>query len=140
MIYVPNPNEAVCRAHGYILPHPWTVVNKNLKETFKGSGGSGSPAGIKLQFAFDLISSTFAHFDITQGNVPDQKYTHTIPTWLKKGDLILFDLGYFCISVLSKIAQAKAFFVSRYLHGTSIYIKVENNLKKNQLDLNAQKK
>ena len=108
-------------------------LHKRLKNLFPGCGGSGSPAGIKLQCMFDLLTSTFINFDITEGNVPDQKYTRSLSSWLEKGDLVLPDLGYFCLSVLEEIIALSAFFVSRYLHGTALYIKVGEEFKK--LDL-----
>jgi len=105
-------------------------LHRKLKKAFKGSGGSGSPAGIKLQFVFDLLSSAITHFDITQGNVPDQKYTNNIPGWLKKDDLILFDLGYFRLTVLNKITSIGAFFVARLLHGTALFVRHNGELKR----------
>lgn len=73
------------------------------------------------------------NFDITQGNVPDQKYTNNIPGWLKKNDLILFDLGYFRLTVLNQIASVGGFFVSRFLHGTTLFIKHNDSFER--LDL-----
>ena len=108
-------------------------LHKKLKDLFPGCGGSGSPAGVKLQCMFDLLTSTFILFDITIGKIPDQKYTRNIPSWLKKGDLVLPDLGYFCLSVMKEIIAIGAFFVSRYLHGTILYIKVNGEFQK--LDL-----
>lgn len=46
---------------------------------------------------------------------------------LKKRDLILFDLGYFSLCVLSQIIEKGAFFLSRYLQGTTLYIKHSSN-------------
>lgn len=79
------------------------------------------------------MATTFAGFDMTPGNEPDQKYTNNIPHWLRKGDLILFDLGYFRLSVLLEIAQKGAFFLSRYLHGTGLSLKHGDSWKR--LDL-----
>lgn len=36
-------------------------------------------------------------------------------------DLVLRDLGYFSLNVLSKIVNKGAFFISRYRYGTTIY-------------------
>ncbi len=98
-------------------------LNPKLQEQFRGTGGSGILAGIKLQFAFDFVSSTFAHFELTNGTTPDQRYANNIPSWLRKRDLILFDLGYFNLDVLNEIAALGTYFVCRYFNPTTIFIK-----------------
>lgn len=108
-------------------------VKPELESEFKGCGGDGSAAGIKVQFFFNLLTSAFSCFDIKQGSESDQGYADNIPKYLKRGDLALFDLGYFKLLVLQKLITLGAFFVSRYLHGTDVFIKSGDEFKK--LDL-----
>ena len=54
-------------------------------------------------------------------NTPDSKYTRQIPEKIKKNDLLLTDLGYFCLKTFQLIIQKGAFFVSRYKTGTSLW-------------------
>lgn len=109
-------------------------LNKKLKKVYKGSGGSASPAGCKIQCGFDIKSSTFALLDITQGNEPDQKYVKNVPDVIQKGDLFLADLGYFCLRTLKRIAESYAYYLLRYLSSTNLYIKDKHNSVK-KLDL-----
>ena len=44
---------------------------------------------------WEYKSSTFAHFALGPGNLPDSKYVDTVVSVAGKGALGLFDLGYF---------------------------------------------
>ena len=46
-------------------------------------------------------------------NTPDSKYTRQIPEKIKKNDLLLTDLGYFCLKTFQLISQKGAFYISR---------------------------
>ena len=97
-------------------------LHKKLEDRFGGCGGDASPAGIKVQVFLDALSSVLTEFEVTSGDVPDQKYAPNISEIFKKDDLALFDLGYFKLSVLSDLIKQGTSFVSRYLHGTTVLI------------------
>lgn len=91
----------------------WQLSPK-LTETFKGHGGMGSAAGCKLQYCYEVKSSSILHSELTEATVPDQRYgKENICSLVKKGDLFLFDLGYFSFDLLFKILSQGAYFVSR---------------------------
>jgi len=91
----------------------WQLSPK-LKKAFKGHGGMGSVAGCKLQYCYEVKSSSILHSELTEATVPDQRYgRQNISSLVRKGDLFLFDLGYFSFDLLFKILSQGAYFVSR---------------------------
>src|SRR5712692_8406466 len=91
-----------------------------LQKTFPGAGGSAAKAGAKIQAVWDYKSSLFAHFALTPWNIPDQRYVDTVVALVQKGILFLFDLGYFKIQALGRLATAGAYFLSRLNHQTTL--------------------
>src|SRR5713101_1533163 len=92
-----------------------------LQKTFPGAGGSAAKAGAKIQAVWDYKSSLFAHFALTPWNIPDQRYVDTVVALAQKGILFLFDLGYFKIQALGRLATAGAYFCCRLNHQTNMY-------------------
>jgi hypothetical protein len=105
-LFTPFPQVYIADSTGFTLP-------ASLREAFPGTGGSAAPAGAKLQLVWDYKSSTFAHFALGPGNLPDSKYVDTVVSVAGKGALVLFDLGYFKLAAFAAIAAAQAYFLSR---------------------------
>jgi hypothetical protein len=99
---------------GFALPD-------SLQELFPGAGGSGAPAGAKLQLVWEYTRSTFAHFALIPWNIPDNKYIDTVVGLAQRGVLFLFDLGYFKTAALAQIAAARASFLTRLNHQATLY-------------------
>ena len=59
--------------------------------------------------------------EIMPGNTPDSKYTRQIPEKIKKIEILLTEVGYYCLKTLQSIIQKGAFFISRYKTGTSLW-------------------
>jgi hypothetical protein len=97
----------------------WDVQEK-LRAIMPGSGGAASAANCKLQTVYDYKHGEFQFLDLTAGTVPDNRYTDRISGLLDKGDLVLFDLGYFKLATLAAIAAKGAFFLSRLLPRTTV--------------------
>jgi Transposase DDE domain len=105
-LFAPFARVHIADRTGFALPD-------SLKDTFPGAGGSAAAAGAKMQLVGDYQHSLFTHFALTPWNIPDQKYIDTVVALAKKHELFLFDLGYFTIKALAKIAAAQAYFVCR---------------------------
>ena len=89
-------------------------VSEELKESYRGCGGSGSAAGCKLQYCYDVKSSSIVHCELTSGTVPDQRYgNENITAEVQRGDLFFFDLGFVTLLTLGGIAQKGAYFLAR---------------------------
>jgi hypothetical protein len=103
-------------------------VPSNLKEHYKGSGGSGSTseAGISIQFEFDLKTGKFLDLTITEAVRNDQQDAKETTENICEKDLVIRDLGYFSIPVLQEIEENKAFFLSRLPSNVLVYEKNEN--------------
>jgi hypothetical protein len=111
----------------------------NLPEEYKdylpGSGGSGSKAGACLQFEFDLKSGHVTDLDLTSSNRPDVKDALELLDNVKKGDLIIRDLGYYAFKSFINIIKKEAFFISRLGAKTNVFEMSCGNYKK--LDFKA---
>ena len=90
-------------------------VPSNLALHYKGSGGGGdtSDAGICIQYEFDLKTGKFLDLNVTEAVRNDQQDANDTAEDFCKNDLVIRDLGYFSTSVLQKIVEKEAFFLSR---------------------------
>jgi hypothetical protein len=108
---------------------------EEYKDYFPGSGGSGSSAGACIQFEYDLKSGNVAVMDITASNRPDVKDALELLDNVKKGDLIIRDLGYYAFKSFINIIKKEAFFISRLGAKTNVFEMSCGNYKK--LDFKA---
>ena len=76
---------------------------------------------LKIQVVCDLLRSSVGHVSLSGFTRNDQRAAPDILSQLQAGDLVIRDLGYFAWSVFQKIAQLKAFFLSRYRHGVTLF-------------------
>lgn len=95
-------------------------ISPELKNVLPGCGGGASDANCKVQACYEYISGELMFFEITAGNNPDNAYSHQLPSQIQQGDLILFDLGYFCMKTLNNINKIGAYFLCRFLVGTAL--------------------
>ncbi len=96
-------------------------IDPRLSDVLPGSGGSASSANCKTQTFYEYKSGELSFFELTPGTNPDNKYTKQIPAKIKPKDLLLADLGYFCLNTFNEIIQKMAFFISRLRIGTCIW-------------------
>jgi hypothetical protein len=91
------------------------IVPSNLVPHYRGSGGSGdtSNAGISIQYEFDLKTGKFLNLNVTEAVRNDQQDAKETVQDVCENDLVIRDLGYYSASVLKKINEKKAFFLSR---------------------------
>lgn len=109
----PFPRVYIADSTGFGLP-------ASLKAQFPGAGGSGSPAGGKIQLVWEYLSQTFAHVALLPWNVPDNKYGDTVVALARPHSLFLFDLGYFKLAAFAQIVAAQAYFPSRLTHQATL--------------------
>jgi len=105
----------------YLVDSTGFGLPENLKDLFPGAGGSAAKAGAKIQAVWDYKRSVFAHFVLTPWNIPDNKYVDQVVALAHKGIVFIFDLGYFKIKALARIAAAGAYFLCRLNHPTHIF-------------------
>ncbi len=112
----------------YLQDSTQMELHEHLAEDFKGSGGSASKAAMKIDLIYELKQSIVEKLTISKATIPDQKRAKTILDIVRKGDLIIRDLGYFDLDVFRKIGEKGAFYLSRYKHGTKIYLSLEEEI------------
>lgn len=108
--------SGILSSFGRVIVADSTTVKlaDKFKALFPGSGNKFSTtASMKIQCAVDLLAGTFVHFSMTPFTRNDQAASVDVLGYLRAGDLIIRDLGYFSIAVLRSIADAQAFFLSR---------------------------
>jgi hypothetical protein len=93
-------------------------LNKVLKDIFPPVRNQG--AAVKLQALMDVVSNQVLSLDVCPSKEPDQGYKEHI-MHVKAGDLLIADLGYFCVDSFNEIQIKEGFFLSRYFKQTNLY-------------------
>lgn len=108
-----------------ILVQDSTCVKLTEKLAPVYPGGSNqhglTPGVLRIQAVFDLLSQSWVRFDLSSYRRCDQKASADMLSIVKKGDLVIRDLGYFVLDVLEGIRARGASFVSRFHPPTKIY-------------------
>jgi hypothetical protein len=116
-----NINLLSIFSHIYIQDSSVEELNKSLKHLYPGTGGSGNTSAVKLDVSIDLKESESIQMKLKSGKESDNgEKLAVIPK-----ALYLRDLGYFDLQYLAKLAQEKAFYVSRIRCTTHLYTKCE---------------
>jgi hypothetical protein len=124
-LLAPVEKQGWLAAFPRVLLHDSTVepLPAALADAFPGpaNGRHRRYASLKLQFVCDLLQGQVLHLSLSGFTRNDQSASSDILPLLQNGDLIIRDLGYFVLKVLEQIAQAGAFFLSRYRHGVLLF-------------------
>lgn len=96
---------------------------KGLSEHFPGAKNQlkKKSATCRIQFCFDLKSNGFENITLTSFVKNDLTFAKNILSRIKPNALIIRDLGYLVIDVFREIAEANAFFISRFKTGMAVY-------------------
>lgn len=94
-----------------------------LLSWFPGNTSKGKrKSQLKIQVVYDLIANSFVSFEITPYTVNDQAKSSDILKVVKKGDLVIRDLGYFKIENFEQMNKTdNVSFVSRIKYGVKIF-------------------
>ena len=95
------------------------------KDNFKGMGRNIS--GLKLNLLYNIFNQSFENISILASNKNDQSLASNNLNILSKNNLLIRDLGYFKLKAFRQINKQEAFFLSRFLHGTKIRIKLDDS-------------
>jgi hypothetical protein len=106
---------------GRVLLHDSTVQSlpRHLAADFPGSASqrTSTTAALKIQWVCDLLSGAVVQLSLSSFRRNDQAACADILSVVQKGDLILRDLGFFCLGVLARLESCGAFFLSRLRYG-----------------------
>ena len=114
--YLLESYQRVC-----LLDSTSIALPDNLSAVWRGSGGNGPEAAMKLQLMLDYKSGEYMNVAATDGVTPDQRYVMTALEMLGAGDLVIFDLGYFSQKALFAISSKSGYFLCRLHHNVGLY-------------------
>lgn len=98
------------------------LLPQNLAEEFPGNVSRGQQKAVaRLQCVINIKSMQWLQLSLKAFTNNDQSASCEVLGLLKKGDLLIRDLGYFVLKALAGIIEKKAFFISRLRYGLIIY-------------------
>jgi hypothetical protein len=92
----------------------------SMAPLFPGSGGNASTASLKIHLVFDYLHGHLERVEFSSGCAPDQGYRGH---WeiIRKGALLLMDLGYFALDTFKRISDLGGYFLSRFQTQTALF-------------------
>lgn len=113
-----KPVEKICSKFGIkrILTEDSTYQRMNPKNAgnFPAHGNKkGATAGFKIDLIYDLITGSPIYQGLFSGTEQDKKIGKIMLKFVKKGDLVLRDMGYFAHAMFTEIERLRAFWLSR---------------------------
>lgn len=125
-------------ASGQVLP------KSNAREFPAHGNHCGPTAGVKIDLAYDLLSDTIISHSLHQATTQDKVIGKDLIDELRKGDLVLRDMGYFSLGEFTIIEACAAWWLTRLPLTTGVLLengrKLEKHLrsaKGNTVDLPA---
>jgi hypothetical protein len=100
-------------------------IHEQLADAFKGSGGNASAACVKVDYSYDVKNEKAEHIAIRQGADSDQGFAEDLAVRVQKGDLVIRDLGYFCLNFFAYLASVGAYFLSRLSFNVNVYLTID---------------
>lgn len=94
-----------------------------LKDKYPGCGGAASKASVKIQFEYNLKTHEVSELAPSAYTNQDIKNSKDTLCNIQKNDLIIRDLGYVSIDILSAIEQRQAWYISRLQANYIVYDK-----------------
>lgn len=95
---------------------------QNLTKDFPGNVSRGEQKAVaRLQCIINIKNMQWINLSLKAFSNNDQSASSEVLPLLKKGDLLIRDLGYFVLKALAGIIEKKAFFISRLRYGITLY-------------------
>lgn len=95
---------------------------EKAKGKYPGGGNQHKKIAMaRIQLAYDILRGTPVRYQITPYTENDQSASEKILPFLRKDDLLIWDLGYFSLKVFRSIIGLGAFFISRLKYNVCIF-------------------
>jgi hypothetical protein len=95
---------------------------KALSFFFAGNTSRGEKKAVaRIQSIYNIKHMQFWHFSLCSFTDNDQSAAGLILGYLRQGDLVIRDMGYFVLDNFRKIMDKKAYFISRVKFGVGIF-------------------
>ncbi len=93
-----------------------------LSAVYPGSVSKGKQKAVmRLQCIINIKTMHWLDIALKPFTSNDQSASKLVLPLLKKGDLLIRDLGYFSVDVFRQITQQQAFYISRLRYGVNLY-------------------
>jgi len=99
-------------------------LDDKLCDEYPGNGywnKEAKTAILKVQAAYNITRKKFIRLDVTSFRKNDQGYSSKIVRIVKRGDLIIRDLGYFVLKVFQKLNKEGIYFISRLKKRVNVF-------------------
>lgn len=94
---------------------------KVLSTIFPGNRCRGKQKAVaRIQAVLDIKSMKFMDFSLAAFTNNDQSASGAIMNWVRKGDLVIRDMGYSSLAVFGEMIQANVHFLSRFRFGITM--------------------
>lgn len=110
----------------YIEDSTECKLHEKVSKYIGTRGISQKKSQVKIDIIHELLRGQMISAELHSGNVPDQALAGRIMKFIKEGDLIIRDLGYFVLNSLQMIIDKGAYFLSRLLPNIKIYLQRED--------------
>lgn len=116
------------------------AMPKANAESFPAHGNHhGATAGVKIDLAYDLLTGGIVSHTLQQATEQDKTIGRELICEIRAGDLVLRDMGYFCLGEFDAIEARAAFWLSRLPLTTGVTLKdgasLENLLERSRRDI-----
>lgn len=95
----------------------------SYQQEYKGAGGDGSKAAIKIFFEYDFKTGQVLHLEQESGTRSDTKFNNCTLEDVQPNDLIIRDLGFNSLKFMEQLALKEAYYLTRYKLRTLIFYK-----------------
>jgi hypothetical protein len=107
------------------------VMPKSNAAAFPAHGNHHGPtAGVKIDFAFDLLSGAIVSHTLQQATGQDKTIGRELICGVLRGDLVVRDMGYFSLGEFSAIEERAAWWLTRLPLTTSVLLGSGGTLEK----------
>jgi hypothetical protein len=107
------------------------VMPKANSALFPAHGNHHGPtAGVKIDFAYDLLAGTIVSHSLQQATEQDKTIGKEVICEVRRGDLVLRDMGYFCLGEFSAIEERAAWWLTRLPLTTGVMVANKGSLEK----------